>query len=251
MPCSCSLRALKLAGPHDRTRSQLASLQHQTLVLLGLCCCGGFQGSHNCLSYHVSVHITIDETTWSSFNYSPETTRWAYLIKHILELVLRQGTTLDVLHGAQLLGHPLAVLFPHRLHLLLGQLVLDTRIISQIDLCTDYEAGDTGTVVMDLWEPLLADVLERGRGGHAEADEENIGLGVGEGSESIVIFLTGGIKQAKGIWLVTNPRRNTQQVSACMMRVDNVVNWRMLVQASMNSGVVQNGLQWDWDSGSM
>lgn len=60
-------------------------------------------------------------------------------------------------------------------------------------------------MVVDLGEPLLADVLERGGGGDAEADEEDIGLGVRERSQSIVIFLTGGIKEAKRVGLVTNP----------------------------------------------
>ena len=37
-------------------------------------------------------------------------------------------------------------------------------------------------MVVYLREPLLSDVLERGRGGYGEADEEDVGLGVGERS---------------------------------------------------------------------
>ncbi len=33
-------------------------------------------------------------------------------------------------------------------------------------------------MVVDLWKPLLADVLERCGGSDAEADEEDVGLGV-------------------------------------------------------------------------
>lgn len=113
---------------------------------------------------------------------SKDTERSTYLIKHILELVLRQGTTLDVLHRAQLFSHPLTILLPHRLHLLLGQLVLDTRIVSQIDLCTNNKAGNTRAMVVNLWEPLLADVFERCWRGHTKADEEDIGLRIREGS---------------------------------------------------------------------
>lgn len=62
-------------------------------------------------------------------------------------------------------------------------------------------------MVVDLWEPLFADVLEGGGGGDGEADEEDVGLGVGEGAETVVIFLSGGIEEAEGVWLVADPGR--------------------------------------------
>ena len=49
-------------------------------------------------------------------------------------------------------------------------------------------------MVVDLGEPLLADVLEGGGGGDGKADEENVGLGVRERSEAVVIFLSGSIE---------------------------------------------------------
>ena len=61
-------------------------------------------------------------------------------------------------------------------------------------------------MMVDFGEPFLADVLERGGGGHAEAHEENVGLGVGERTEAIVIFLTGGIEETEGVGFVANPR---------------------------------------------
>lgn len=69
-------------------------------------------------------------------------------------------------------------------------------------------------MVVDLREPLLANVLEGCRGGDAEANEEDIGLGIGEGSKSVVIFLTSSIEEAQGIWLIANPRSNVTVVSA-------------------------------------
>jgi hypothetical protein len=47
---------------------------------------------------------------------------------------------------------------------------------------------------MYLGEPLLADVLEGCGRGYGEAYEEDIGLGVRKGSETVVIFLSGGIE---------------------------------------------------------
>lgn len=101
-----------------------------------------------------------------------------YLIKHILELELRQRTALDVFDRAQVLRHTLAVLLADRGHLLLSKLFSDARVVSQVDLGADDEAGDTGAVVVDFGEPLFADVFERGGRGDAEADEEHVGLGI-------------------------------------------------------------------------
>jgi hypothetical protein len=43
---------------------------------------------------------------------------------------------------------------------LAGKLLAHVRIVAQIGLGTNDEAGDTGAVVVDFREPLFADVLE-------------------------------------------------------------------------------------------
>lgn len=101
-----------------------------------------------------------------------------YLVKYIFQLELRQGTALNVLNRAELLGHPLTVLLPDRRHLLLRKLLADAGVVSKIDLSADDEAGDAWAVVVDFGEPLLADVFEGGGGCDAETNEENIGLRV-------------------------------------------------------------------------
>ena len=105
-----------------------------------------------------------------------------YLIKHILQLVLCQSRALHVFHGAKLLCHAITVLLSDGLHLLAGELVPDAGIVAQISLRADNQAGDTGAVVVDLGEPFFPDVLEGGGGGDGEADEEDVGLRVGEGA---------------------------------------------------------------------
>lgn len=62
-------------------------------------------------------------------------------------------------------------------------------------------------MVVDLGEPLLADVFEGGGGGDAETHEENIGLGVGEGSQTVVIFLSSGIEKTESVRLIANPAK--------------------------------------------
>ena len=61
-------------------------------------------------------------------------------------------------------------------------------------------------MVVDFGEPFLADVLERGGGGDTETNEEDVGLGVGERAEAVVIFLTGGVEETEGVGFVADPR---------------------------------------------
>lgn len=70
----------------------------------------------------------------------------------------------------------------------------------------DDEAWNAGAVVVHLGKPLLADVLERCGGCDAEADEEDVGLGVGEGAKAVVVFLSGCVEQAEGVGFVADPR---------------------------------------------
>lgn len=135
----------------------------------------------------------------------------AYLVEDILELVLCQSTALDVLDRAQILGHSLAVLLAHWLHLLLAQLLPNTWVISQIRLGTHNQAWHTGAVMVNFGKPLFADVLERGRRGDGETDEEDIGLGVGERTQPVVIFLPSGVEETKSIWLIADPG----EISCC------------------------------------
>jgi hypothetical protein len=60
-------------------------------------------------------------------------------------------------------------------------------------------------VVVDFGKPFLSHVLKRGRGSDREADKEDIGLGIGKGAQTVVIFLSGGIEEAEGIRLVADP----------------------------------------------
>lgn len=83
-----------------------------------------------------------------------------YLVKDVLELVLRQGRTFHVLDRTKVLRHFLTILPANRLHLLLAKLVTHRGVVTQIDLSADDEAGHARAVVMDFGKPLLANVLE-------------------------------------------------------------------------------------------
>lgn len=124
------------------------SLQNAALVRLFLRC-GGLQSRDDGLN-SLLVMLT---------RYGAEV-GGAYLVKHILQLILRKSTAFDVLNSAEILGHTLAVFPSHGCHLLLGQLFPYALIIAQIDLGADNEARDAGAMVVDLGEPLLANVFK-------------------------------------------------------------------------------------------
>jgi len=114
------------------------------------------------------------------------------------------------------------LLFGDRLHLLLGQLIKDLRVIPEVDLGADNQAGHTRAVVADLWEPLLPHVLKGSRGCDAEANEEHVGLGVRQWPQAVVVFLTSSIEQAQRIRLITDPETKcclaTQRLSEMKAR---------------------------------
>ena len=101
-----------------------------------------------------------------------------HLIEHVLQALLSERRALDVLHGAQFPRKPLTLLSRDWPLLLSLQLLQDLGIVSQVDLRTDDQARDSGTVVVDFREPLLLHVLERGGRCDTEANEEDVRLGV-------------------------------------------------------------------------
>jgi hypothetical protein len=116
-----------------------------------------------------------------------------HLVKHILQPLLREGRALDVLDSAELLCEALTLFRANRTLPLPGELLNDLGVVSQVYLCTDDQAGDTGAMMVDLWEPLFLDVFKRSGRCDAEADEENIGLGIRKRAKSIIILLAWGM----------------------------------------------------------
>lgn len=100
-----------------------------------------------------------------------------------------KGGALDILDGSKLFGQPLALFDGDWSLSLLCELVDDLGIVTEIYLGANDEAGDARTVVVDLGEPFLFHVLKRGRGSDTKADEKDVGLGIREGSKSVIILL--------------------------------------------------------------
>lgn len=119
------------------------------------------------------------------------------LLEDRLETGLVERRALNILDGADGLAHVHALLEGDGGKALLSEAVDGLLIIAKIELGADQEEGGVGAVVLDLGVPLGLDVLERGGGDDREADKEDIGLGVGEGAEAVIVLLTGGIPETK------------------------------------------------------
>ena len=108
-----------------------------------------------------------------------------------------QGRALHVLDGTDFLGH-LHSLLVRDGSLALGTELLDgLGVLAQIELGTSEDDGGVGAVVRDLREPLGTDVLEGRRVDDGVGDEEDIGLGVRQGAETIVVLLTSSIPKTQ------------------------------------------------------
>ena len=148
-----------------RTRSEYGALLVLLVLAALLTRCWRLQRSYNGLS---TVSRSPDRPSSSS----------AYLVKHVLELILRQRRAFDILDCAKILRHLLAVLPLDGCHPLLCQLVFYRVVFPEIHLRADYQARHAGAMVMHLGEPFLADVLKGGGRSHGKADQEDVGLRV-------------------------------------------------------------------------
>lgn len=126
------------------------------------------------------------------------------LIKDALQVALCEGRALEVLLRLDLLGDHDCLLVLDGGHLLLAQRLLGALIVSQIKLGADKDDGYAWRVVVDLGVPLgegvslgcggrrcqrlvgglylCLYVVKRRRADDGEADEEDVGLGVGQWS---------------------------------------------------------------------
>lgn len=76
------------------------------------------------------------------------------LVKHTLQIPLRQGRTLKVLMRSDLLGHDQGLVVRDGLHPLGAQALEGGGVFSQIKLGADEDDGDRWGVMVDLGKPL-------------------------------------------------------------------------------------------------
>ena len=118
--------------------------------------------------------------------------------------------------GSDLLGAGQRLVVGNGFHPLLAEGLDGSGVFPQVELGADQDDGDVRRVMVDLGKPLAPegqrgvfqtgglgasylglDVVERGRADDGEADEEDVGLGVRERAQPVVILLAGRVPQAQ------------------------------------------------------
>lgn len=117
--------------------------------------------------------------------------------KHVLDAVLAERRALHVLDGVDLAGERLALVQRYGSLILILQLLLHLRVATQVTFGAHEEDGNVGAVVRYLGMPLVLDVFVRRWAGDGEADDEDVGLGVGERAQTVVFLLSCRVPQVE------------------------------------------------------
>lgn len=112
-------------------------------------------------------------------------------IKGLLQVLLRQGGTLDVVGRPDLLADAPGPGAQHGLDLGAVQVDEDVHVQEEVRLGPDQDDGGGRVVGPDLRDPLLGDVVKGGGVDQTEAEEEDVGVGVGQRSELVKLLLDG------------------------------------------------------------
>ena len=116
--------------------------------------------------------------------------RRTHLVKHVLQTLLRQSRTFNVLDCSEFTCKFLTLLNRDRALILLRQSFYYLRVIPKINLCSNQKERNPWTEMMQFWEPPFLHVFKGGRMNYAKADQEDICLRIGEGTKAIVFILT-------------------------------------------------------------
>lgn len=119
------------------------------------------------------------------------------LCEHVLDAFLAERRALHVLDRMDLAGERLALLQRYGGLVLIFQLLLHLRVVAQVALGAHKEDRHAGAVVRHLGMPLMLDVLIGGRARDGEADDEHVGLGVGECAQAVVFLLSRRVPQVE------------------------------------------------------
>lgn len=107
-----------------------------------------------------------------------------------------EGGTLDVVRRPDLLTDAPGPGAQHGLHFRAVQVDEDVHVQQEVRLGPDQDDGGGRVVSPDLGDPLLGDVVEGGGIDQTEAEEEDVGVAVGQRSEFIKLLLDG--REAEG-----------------------------------------------------
>lgn len=118
-------------------------------------------------------------------------------VEYALQIALCESRALEVLVCSNLLGHGECLFIRDGFHLSCTKGLRGRLVVSQIQLGADEDDGNVGCMVLDLRIPLGFHVVKGWRADDREANEKDVGLRVRQGSQSVVILLSGGIPQTQ------------------------------------------------------
>lgn len=101
-------------------------------------------------------------------------------VKHVLEVVLRQSGTLQVVASSHPACQPSGLAVGHWFGAMPGQVNQDLHILAKVRLGPNQDDWRGPVPGADLRDPLGCDVLEGDGIDHAEAQDEDIHVGITE-----------------------------------------------------------------------
>ena len=114
--------------------------------------------------------------------------RRTHLVKHVLQTLLCQSRTFNVLGCSKLTCKFLTLFSRDRALILPRQTFYCLRVIPKINLCSNYKERNSWTVMMYFSEPPSLHVFKGEGRNHAKADQEDICLRITEGTKAIIVF---------------------------------------------------------------
>lgn len=110
-------------------------------------------------------------------------------IERLLQVLLRERRALDIVRRPDLLRHAASTGAQDGLDVRSVQVDEDVHVQQEVRLGADEHDGCGRVVSPDVRHPLLGDVVKRVGVDHAEAQEEDVRVGVGQSSEFIKLLL--------------------------------------------------------------
>lgn len=122
-------------------------------------------------------------------------------VESLLQTLLCESRALDELDSADLLGECSALFVRDGRLAVLREALEHFFIVAKIDLCGGENDGSVGAMVMKFRIPLGANVFEGSGVDSGVEHQENVGLGVGQRAQAVVVVLARGIPETQVEWL--------------------------------------------------
>lgn len=115
-------------------------------------------------------------------------------VKHIFEVVLCQSWTLHIVMGSDAVFQPPGLAEVHWFGAPLVQMNKDVHIVTKVWLSSNQNNGRGRVASTNLWDPFGSDVVKRDRVDQAEAEDEDVHMGIAQRAEMAKLLLSDSIK---------------------------------------------------------